>query len=89
MTTINPQVQAVLEAYARRDKSLVIPGSTGTDPSIRSGNSWSAAFWAGYDGLTWGPRVPTRSMIAWGWYAAGRRAKTADTRAAKKAAKNS
>jgi hypothetical protein len=73
--TFNEQVAKVIDAYNRRDRVLFVPGSVGTDRAVRSGNSWSSAFWAGYDGMTTGVRVPTTKEIARAWYAAGRKVK--------------
>jgi len=73
MTKFDEQVAKVVEAYERRDRSLFVPGSVGTDRAVRSGNSWSTAFWAGYDGLTVGVRVPMRNAISRAWYVAGRK----------------
>lgn len=37
----------------------------------RAGNSWASAFWAGYDGMTTGIRVPTPDLHTYVWYRAG------------------
>ena len=66
-------IARIVAAYDRRDRVLFVPGSTGTDRGARSGNSWAACFWAGFDGHTRGVRVPPRSLPVYGWYAAGRR----------------
>lgn len=67
-------VAKILAAYDNRHRALFVPGSVGTGPGARSGNSWAAAFWAGYDGMTRGVRVPTRSMISYDYYLAGKKA---------------
>lgn len=39
---------------------------------VRAMNGWASAFWAGYDGMTRGVRVPPRNSATWAFYAAGR-----------------
>lgn len=64
----------VLDAYHRRARSLFEYDTAG-NPAGRACNSWAAVFWAGYDGMTRGVRVPRRSdRLSYAWYAAGRAA---------------
>lgn len=39
---------------------------------LRAGNSWAASFWAGYDGITFGPKVSPCGTTAHPFYAAGK-----------------
>lgn len=64
---IKPSVQKLIDAHAAKAKVLFDPNG-----KTRAGNSWAASFWAGYDGLTFGPRVPPRNHADYDWYAAGR-----------------
>lgn len=44
----------------------------------RAGNAFAAAFWAGYDGLTSGARVPAKGWPSWSIYAAGKAVRKAE-----------
>lgn len=77
MTTLKDEKAKIVAAYHNRHKALFAYDRNGlvTDKAgtpVRAQNSWAAAFWAGVDGLTSGPRVPTRSMMSYPFYAAGR-----------------
>ena len=78
MTTLKDEKAKIVAAYHNRHKALFaydVNGDLVVDKAgtpVRALNSWAAAFWAGVDGLTRGPRVPTRSMISYPFYAAGR-----------------
>ena len=64
----------ILDAYSRRSHILFAYDVAGNSAG-RAGNSWAAIFWAGFDGMTWGVRVPRRSdKLSFAWYAAGRAA---------------
>jgi hypothetical protein len=64
----------ILDAYHRR-AAVLFAYTTSGNPAGRAGNSWAAMFWAGFDGMTRGVRVPSRSdRLSWAWYAAGRAA---------------
>ena len=54
-----------VKAYLERKKNLFHAGRR------HQGSSFAAAFWAGYDGLSVGSRVPSRDMLAWPIYRAG------------------
>lgn len=76
-STLKADKEKIVAAYHNRHKALFAYSSNGvvTDKDgilIRAQNSWAAAFWAGVDGLTRGPRVPTRSMMSYPFYAAGK-----------------
>jgi len=73
---LRKQFDDVVAHYEKKGKNLFATTSTGKIVG-RAGNSWSSAFWAGYDGLTWGVRVPERTAISYPWYVAGREVRKA------------
>lgn len=70
--------EKIVSAFQRRSKLLFAYNTAGDlvldkkGRPVRAQNSWAAAFWAGYDGLMNGPRVPARNSSSWALYAAGR-----------------
>jgi hypothetical protein len=70
------QFEEVVSLYKRRHKSIFAYDTSGA-LVVRDGiperalNSWASAFWAGYDGLTKGVRVPTKDVVPYVWYRAG------------------
>jgi hypothetical protein len=79
MTVKNPfrrddlrkQFDDVVRCYESQSKALFATTTSGRKVG-RAGNSWAACFWAGYDGMTTGARVPTRNEISYPWYVAGK-----------------
>ena len=63
------EFDAVVRCYEKKDRALF--AQLNGEILGRSGNSWSSAFWAGYDGMTRGVRVPGRDAISYPWYVAG------------------
>jgi hypothetical protein len=70
---VEKEISSILAHYSQRGRNLFAYTSSGECVG-RAGNSWAAAFWAGYDGQTWGARVPARNAISRPWYTAGKRA---------------
>ena len=76
--TLKDEKAKILAAYHNRSKALFAYDTQGNlivdkqNLPVRAQNSWASAFWAGYDGMTHGVRVPPRNSISWAWYATGR-----------------
>lgn len=71
------EFDAVVRAFNKKDRVLFAHTRAGViDPSGapagRANNGWASAFWAGYDGMTHGVRVPEPGAISFPWYVAGR-----------------
>ena len=64
--------ETIIDAYNRRAKSLFAYDCSGNIQG-RAGNSWASSFWAGFDGMKTGVRVPPRGSLARPWYDAGRK----------------
>lgn len=66
----------VLQAYHNQSRVLFAHTRSGVvldkaGQPCRAMNGFASSFWAGFDGMASGVRVPSRSSIAWDWYMAG------------------
>lgn len=66
--------QTWLAAYRSKHKALFAYDTAGACVG-RAGNSWASIFWAGFDGMTRGVRVPRRNTMEYSIYAAGKLAR--------------
>ncbi|MEY5100845.1 MAG: hypothetical protein RJA36_3564 [Pseudomonadota bacterium] len=71
------QFDKVLLAYQQK-KSVLFLIRPDIGPCGRAGNGWSSCFWAGYDGMVRGVRVPAKNLPAYVFYAAGRAIRAAE-----------
>ena len=78
MSTLETDKAKIISAFQRRASILFAYNTKGDlvldkhGKPVRAMNGWASAFWAGYDGMTRGVRVPTRNMPVYAFYAAGR-----------------
>jgi hypothetical protein len=63
------QVKDIVAHFERKGPALFTK-----DGNSRAMNGWASAFWAGYDGMTSGVRVPPSTWISYPWYVAGKKA---------------
>ena len=78
MTSLKTDKAKIISAFQRRASILFAYNTKGElvvdkqGNPVRAMNGWASAFWAGYDGMTCGVRVPSRNTPLWAFYSAGR-----------------
>lgn len=75
----NKEIQNTLKAewlwkYQSKNKSVFAYDSSGQVKG-RAKNGWASYFWAGYDQMKSGVRVPCKTELAYGIYLAGKAAR--------------
>ena len=66
-----------LKKYENKSKAVFSYDQSGQLRG-RAQNGWASTFWAGFDKMVWGVRVPSKSDISYGIYLAGQDAKQRD-----------